>query len=306
MCKTVEKGRKIMSNLMLSPYSSIDAFQNCQQMANALANSRFVPAMFRNSEPDCIMVIGIAARIGADPLAVMNSIYEVHGKIGFSSKFLIATVNASGKFSPIRWSFFGQKGQDDYGCTAYAVEKETKEKLIGPPITIAMAKAEGWAKPGKNKKTGETLPSKWETMPELMLRYRAASFWISLYASELALGMRTQEELDDEQSDVVLGNDGVTVNAQVVNPPKNIDQLMEQVEHPSAFTGPESDPDAKQELIDKAREMWPRGWENALKSMAKSMCKVDVDSLDELSDQHASNMLDALIEQHQITKGGAI
>ena len=53
---------------------------------------------------------------------------------------------------------------------------------------MAMAKREGWA-----TKSG----SKWQTMPELMIRYRAAAFWGRLYASDLLLGMQSQEEVLD-------------------------------------------------------------------------------------------------------------
>jgi hypothetical protein len=58
----------------------------------------------------------------------------------------------------------------------------------GPPVSIAMAKAEGWY--GKNG-------SKWQTIPDLMLRYRAAAFFSSLYAPELKMGMKTYEEVID-------------------------------------------------------------------------------------------------------------
>jgi hypothetical protein len=34
-------------------------------------------------------------------------------------------------------------------------------------------------------------------MPELMIRYRAAAFWGRLYASDLLLGMQSQEEVLD-------------------------------------------------------------------------------------------------------------
>jgi hypothetical protein len=49
--------------------------------------------------------------------------------------------------------------------------------------------------------------SKWATMPELMIRYRAAAFWGRLYASDLLLGLQTQEEAIDVQQ--------VTVRAEV-------------------------------------------------------------------------------------------
>ena len=59
-------------------------------------------------------------------------------------------------------------------------------------ITIAMAKAEGWY-----SKTG----SKWQTMPEQMLRYRSAAFFVRAYAPEISLGIAT----DDEARDIIDG-----------------------------------------------------------------------------------------------------
>jgi hypothetical protein len=55
-------------------------------------------------------------------------------------------------------------------------------------VTIAMAKVEGWY--GKSG-------SKWKTMPEQMLQYRAGAFWCRTYAPEIALGMHTSEEVQD-------------------------------------------------------------------------------------------------------------
>jgi hypothetical protein len=65
---------------------------------------------------------------------------------------------------------------------------ENKEKLEGPKVTMKMANAEGWV-----SKTG----SKWKTMPELMLRYRASAFFGRLYAPEIMMGMQTAEEIQD-------------------------------------------------------------------------------------------------------------
>lgn len=55
-------------------------------------------------------------------------------------------------------------------------------------MTIEMAVREGWF-----TKSG----SKWQTMPEVMLRYRAAAFFGKLYAPELLMGLRTAEEEQD-------------------------------------------------------------------------------------------------------------
>lgn len=58
---------------------------------------------------------------------------------------------------------------------------------------MEMAVKEGWY--GKNG-------SKWQTMPEQMLRYRAASFFGRVYAPELLMGLRSAEEEQDRIIDV--------------------------------------------------------------------------------------------------------
>lgn len=55
-----------------------------------------------------------------------------------------------------------------------------------------MAVKEGWY-----TKNG----SKWQTMPEMMLRYRAASFFGKLYAPELLMSIQTAEEVQDSTID---------------------------------------------------------------------------------------------------------
>jgi predicted flap endonuclease-1-like 5' DNA nuclease len=121
-------------------------------------------------------------------MAVMQSMVPIHGKPTWSASFLIATVNSCGRFSPMRFRWVGKEGTDDWGCRAYAVEREGNLELVGALVTIAMAKAEGWY--GKSG-------SKWKTMPEQMLQYRAAAFWCRAYAPEIALGMHTSEEVND-------------------------------------------------------------------------------------------------------------
>ena len=51
-----------------------------------------------------------------------------------------------------------------------------------------MANAEGWV-----QKNG----SKWKTMPQVMLRYRAASFFARMNCPELTLGYYSQDEVID-------------------------------------------------------------------------------------------------------------
>lgn len=167
-------------------------FAMMQRAAQLLASSTLVPQQFRGNISDCVIAIEMARRLGASPLAVMQSIYIVHGRPSWSAQFIIACLNASGRFSPLRFEMSGD-GMTR-ACVAWATDLATGDRLDGPAVTIAMAKAEGWY--DRKGKDGAAA-SKWPTMPELMLRYRAAMFFGRLYASDIMMGMQTREELED-------------------------------------------------------------------------------------------------------------
>jgi len=183
-----------------------------QRMAKALASSTLVPDSYRGEANlgNCIIALELSQRIGASVMAVMQSMVPIHGKPTWSASFLIATVNSCGRFSPMRFRWVGKEGTDEWGCRAFAVEREGNLELVGALVTIAMAKAEGWY--GKSG-------SKWKTMPEQMLQYRAAAFWCRAYAPEIALGMHTSEEIHDTQvaQQVVQPSVTTTVTSSVVD-----------------------------------------------------------------------------------------
>jgi hypothetical protein len=162
------------------------AFELVQRQAKMLASSSLVPKEFQNNLPNCAIGLNIAKRLGADPFMVLQNVDIIHGRPSFRATFLIAMVNASGRFSPLQFKMSGS-GQDR-SCVAWARDIKTDDVIEGPEISMAMAKAEGWS-----TKSG----SKWLTMPELMLRYRAAAFFARLYAPDITLGMQTSEELAD-------------------------------------------------------------------------------------------------------------
>ncbi|MDL2268849.1 hypothetical protein LJC71_04835 [Desulfosarcina sp. OttesenSCG-928-A07] len=179
--------------------NTVGGFESLQRVAKVFASSSIVPKQFQGNLPDCVIAVDMAIRMGANPLMVCQNLYVVYGRPAWSAKFLIATLNQCGRFSAIRYVFQGKQGSDDWGCRAVATELSTNEKLEGPLITIGLAKEEGWY--GKNG-------SKWKTMPELMLRYRAAAWFVNAYAPEIAMGLRTAEEEIDSVYDVHPGDDG--------------------------------------------------------------------------------------------------
>jgi hypothetical protein len=175
----------------LAPVSAGEtAFNLAQRNAKAMASSTLVPDAYRNNVANVLIAMEVANRIGASPFLVMQNLYIVHGRPSWSSQFLIATVNACKRFSPLRFEIEG--GEDPaaktFKCRAVAKDLQGGESCVGPWITWKMVDAEGWA-----KKTG----SKWQSIPDLMFRYRAAGFWTRLFAPELSMGILTREEVED-------------------------------------------------------------------------------------------------------------
>lgn len=161
------------------------AFEMLQRQANMFSKSSLVPKDFQGNVANCAIGINIAKRLGADPFMVLQNIDIIHGRPSFRATFLIAMVNASGRFEPLQFRMEGDEGKPSRSCVAWTKSKADGTPLEGPKITLEMAKAEGWS-----TKNG----SKWLTMPELMLRYRAAAFFARLYAPDITLGMMTAEE----------------------------------------------------------------------------------------------------------------
>jgi hypothetical protein len=175
------------------------SFDFMQRQATMLASSALMPKEFSivgikdpqeraQKVANVIIALEMANRIGASPMMVAQNLYIVHGKPSWSSTFIIAAINGCGRFSAMKFEMSGDG--EDRTCVAVASERETGERLESPPVSIAMAKAEGWF-----SRSG----SKWKTMPELMLRYRAATLFGRLYAPEILMGMRSVEELEDIQ-----------------------------------------------------------------------------------------------------------
>lgn len=170
-------------------FNSNGSWELAQRIGKAFAASSLVPQQYQGNLANCIVALEMANRMGASPLMVMQNLYIVHGNPGWSSKFLIASFNQCGRFSALRYQF----NADRTACRAWAVEKATGERIDGPEVSIEMARQEGWSTKGG---------SKWKTMPELMLMYRAAAFLIRAYAPEISMGLRTDDEIIDTVDEV--------------------------------------------------------------------------------------------------------
>lgn len=179
-------------------FDSKGSFELTQRASTMLAKSDLVPKVFKGSVSNCFIALNMSHRMKADPLMVMQNLNIIYGRPSFSAQFLISCFNIAEGFSKLRYEFKGERGDEDWGCRATAVEKSSGEELKGTWITIDMAQKEGWY-----DKKG----SKWQTMPEQMLRYRAASYFIRAYAPEISMGMYTTEEMNDINEDEIKAQD---------------------------------------------------------------------------------------------------
>ena len=109
----------------------------------------------------------------------------------WSSQFIIGLIQGCGRFL----DFDYVEAADSCQCVATA--KTTGKQVSGPKITMDMAKREGWTK-----------NTKWSTMPQTMLRYRAASAFGRFHIPDLILGIQSVEE-----------NEVIDADVEVIQPP---------------------------------------------------------------------------------------
>lgn len=202
-----EENTAISANLL----SDYQAFENAQRMAKMLMQSKLIPANFQNNLPDCLVALEIAQRTNNSPFVVMQNLNVIQGTPRWSSKYVAAALAAS-KVTNIRYELVS-KGRkkvettvyewddvsrrkiarkitediEDMVCCMVAKDRRTGEALVGPEVSIEMAVLEGWY-----SKTG----SKWKTMPGIMLRYRAATFFANAYYPDIMIGLSIEDEAE--------------------------------------------------------------------------------------------------------------
>lgn len=205
-----------VTDFSLGIFGTSDNFIMANQMAKALASSTVVPSTFQNNVGNCLIAIEQAQRLSISPLTVMQNLHVIQGRPSWSSSFLIAMINDSRKFDmELQFDETKDKEGKPFSCVAWTMKNG--RRIEGMVVDMEMAKAEGWlAKNG----------SKWKTMPQLMLRYRAASFFSRLNCPELTLGLYTKEELVDGNFENAMPRNDEIINpfaqAQTTEPPKDI------------------------------------------------------------------------------------
>ena len=169
-------------------YASTQAFNELFKIGSVMSKTQLVPDNYRNKPEDCTIAIDIANRNGMSPLSVMQNLYVVKGKPTWSGQACIAMLRASKEYEHVKPVMVGERNTDGWGCYFKAIDKSDGEVAKGTLVTIQMAKDEGWySKPG----------SKWPTMPEQMLQYRAAALFARIYMPNALMGFSVEGEAED-------------------------------------------------------------------------------------------------------------
>lgn len=179
------------NDVMLQTMFNTQLFEQAQRAGKLFSESGLVPQSFNKNPAACFIGLQLASQLKINPLMLFQHIYQVNGKLGIEAQIAIGIANKSGVFKgPIKYEFKGEG--KTRSCTARAILSNSEEEVT-MTVDWETVEKEGW-----HKKTG----SKWNTMPDLMFRYRSAMWLIRAYAPEVILGLSSSEELVDTMINV--------------------------------------------------------------------------------------------------------
>lgn len=139
-----------------------------------------VPKNYAGNQAACTVACNMAIRMNIDPVFVMQNLYVVQGNPTWSGKSCKALIDNSGIYADrTTYQMTGAENTDERSCRLVAISKKTGEPVVGPAVSIKMAKDSGWW-----SKNG----SYWPKMPEMMLRYRAAAYFARTECPEVLMG----------------------------------------------------------------------------------------------------------------------
>lgn len=165
----------------------IESFRESYGLAKVFSSSTLIPQQYQGKVNDCAIAVDLAERMGVSPLMVMQNLYVVKGKPSWSGQACISFIK--NKYAEAYPVYTGERGTDTRGCYMKAITNDGTV-VEGTEVTIKMAKAEGWY---------SKIGSKWQTMPELMLAYRAAAFFARVYCPEILMGIVVEGETEDSE-----------------------------------------------------------------------------------------------------------
>ena len=187
------------SNLLLNT----KALAMINRLADRYANSGMVPDTYKGKPDNCFTALELASRMDVSPVLVMQNLYIVQGKPSWAGQACKALIDGSGKFADSEYVLVGNPADDTWGCYLQAVNVKTGKLVKGSTVTMKLAKDEGWL-----NKNG----SKWKTMPEQMMKYRAAAFFARTECPEVLMGFQTADEVQDVNGVEKTASEKITIS----------------------------------------------------------------------------------------------
>lgn len=167
-------------------FGNMKDFKNAYVIAQNLANSTLIPQAFQKKPMDCLIAIDMSNRMNVSPMFVLQNLSVIRGVPSWSGQACISLINACGRFKNVKPVYTGEVGKESRACHFEAIDIKSGETVVGTTIDWNMIKAEGWDK-----------NSKWKTMTDQMLAYRAASFFARVYCPMALMGCRVEGEVED-------------------------------------------------------------------------------------------------------------
>ena len=170
-----------------SIYQTTESFEFAQRQAKSLCQSQLVPTQYQgqNGLSNCLVALEMSKRMNLSPLTVMQNLNVIHGKPTWSAQFISSQIIGCGRFKNFDYIVTGK--DDSLSVQCQAIRLEDNKLVKGTAVSIKMAREEGWTT--KNKK--------YQSMPEIMLKARASTFFGRQYIPDLLLGVQTSEEVVD-------------------------------------------------------------------------------------------------------------
>jgi len=169
-----------------SIYQTTESFEFAQRQAKSLADSNLVPTGYQGQKglSNCLVALEMSKRMNLSPLTVMQNLNIIHGRPSWSAAFIASQIMGCNRFKNFDYIVSGK--DDSLSVQCQAIRLEDNKLVKGTAVSMRMARQEGWTK-----------NSKYQSMPELMLRNRAATFFGRQYIPDLLLGVQTSEEVVD-------------------------------------------------------------------------------------------------------------
>ena len=169
-----------------SIYQTTESFEFAQRQAKSLVDSNLVPTGYQGQKglSNCLVALEMSKRMNLSPLTVMQNLNIIHGRPSWSAAFIASQIMGCNRFKNFDYIVSGK--DDGLSVQCQAIRLEDNKLVKGTAVSMKMARQEGWTK-----------NSKYQSMPELMLRNRAATFFGRQYIPDLLLGVQTSEEVVD-------------------------------------------------------------------------------------------------------------